>query len=118
MRPTTPLAASPRARYRSALFLTLSLGCALVAGCAYRMPILQGNFLDPGQVEQLQDGMTRSQVMFLLGTPMVPSGFDADRWDYYYYVKARRLQSPQTRRLTVYFKDDKVERVDKTDQKP
>ena len=40
------------------------------------MPIQQGNLLDPSQVAQLEVGMTRSQVSFLLGTPMVPPGFD------------------------------------------
>jgi outer membrane protein assembly factor BamE len=59
--------------------------------------------------------MTRSQVMFLLGTPMVPNGFNTDRWDYYYYVKFNRRIPSQTKRLTVYFKDDKVERVERTD---
>jgi outer membrane protein assembly factor BamE len=77
------------------------------------MPVQQGNFLDPSQVVQLQAGMTRSQVKFLLGTPMVPSGFDSDRWDYYYYDLGTRMKEPITKRLTVYFKDDKVERFDR-----
>ena len=87
----------------------------LAAGCLYHMPIQQGNYLDPGQVEQLQVGMTRPQVRFLLGTPMVPNGFDQDRWDYYYYVKVGRSWEPQTKRLSVWFKDDKVDHVDRSD---
>jgi outer membrane protein assembly factor BamE len=87
----------------------------MAGGCLYHMPIQQGNYLDPGQVEQLQTGMTRSQVRFLLGTPMVPSGFDADRWDYYYYVKVGRVWKPETKRLSVYFKDEKVDHVDRSD---
>ena len=83
------------------------------AGCVYRMPVQQGNFLDPGLVEQLQVGMTRTQVSFLLGTPMIPSGFDADRWDYFYYVNYRRLKKPLTSRLTVYFAEDKVARIER-----
>lgn len=87
------------------------LACALLglSACVYRMPIQQGNFLDKIQVDQLEPGMTRSQVMFLLGTPMVPSGFDADRWDYYYYAKYNKRTPADTVRLTVYFKDDKVD---------
>lgn len=81
-----------------------------LTGCLYRMPIQQGNFLDPPQVAQLETGMTRSQVMFLLGTPMVPTAFDTDRWDYYFSLKTRRLKLPITRRLTVYFENDKVAR--------
>jgi outer membrane protein assembly factor BamE len=93
--------------------LMLAVLLAGVAGCVYRMPVTQGNFLDPGQVEQLQEGMTRSQVSFLLGTPMIPSGFDSDRWDYYYYVNSRRLKQPLTRRLTVFFADDKVSKIER-----
>lgn len=88
----------------------LALGCALLlSGCLYRMPIQQGNVLNPDQVKQLEPGMTRSQVMFLLGTPMVPNGFNTDRWDYYYFVDAGRRFKPETKRLVVWFKDEKVD---------
>lgn len=101
--------------------LPVRLGIAAVAalllmgatGCIYRMPLQQGNFLDPEQVAQLETGMTRSQVMFLLGTPMVPTAFDNDRWDYYYFLKGRPLKEPLKQRLTVYFEDEKVSRVEK-----
>ena len=53
------------------------------------MNIQQGNFLEGRTVDQLQVGMTRSQVRYLLGTPMVPDAFDKERWDYLYYFKQR-----------------------------
>jgi outer membrane protein assembly factor BamE len=85
MRPTSNLPDSHSRARRGALLASLLaaglLACA--SGCIYRMPIQQGNFLDPNQVAQVETGMTRSQVMFLLGTPMVPNGFNTDRWDYY-----------------------------------
>jgi outer membrane protein assembly factor BamE len=84
----------------------------LLQGCVYRMNIQQGNFLEPRAVEQLQVGMTRSQVRYLLGTPMVPDAFDRDRWDYLYYLKKGRLHAPDQRHLIVYFQDDKVSRFD------
>lgn len=118
MRPTpaqAPLSSLQRA-CRLLPKLTLAGLLCLASGCLYRMPIQQGNFLDPNQVAQLETGMTRSQVMFLLGTPMVPNGFNTDRWDYYYYVKgSKRGVAAYTRRLTVYFKDEKVERVERDD---
>jgi outer membrane protein assembly factor BamE len=84
---------------------------ALAAGCLYRMPVQQGNMLEADQVSQLEAGMTRPQVLYLLGTPMVPPGFDNDRWDYYYsYDNYRGFR--ESRRITVWFKDDKVERID------
>lgn len=90
-----------------------ALGVAvLLSGCVYRMNIQQGNYLEPRAVSQLQVGMTRSQVRYLLGTPMVPDAFDRDRWDYLYYLKKGRLRAPEQRHLIVYFQDDKVSKFD------
>jgi outer membrane protein assembly factor BamE len=57
--------------------------------------------------------MTRTQVRYLLGTPMVPDIFDKDRWDYLYYFRKGRLQRPEQRHLAVFFKDEKVTRFDR-----
>jgi outer membrane protein assembly factor BamE len=76
------------------------------------MNIQQGNYLVAESVSQLKEGMTRSQVRFLLGTPMVPDAFDGDRWDYYYFFSSQRFKEPLKRRLTVYFADDKVQRYE------
>lgn len=84
----------------------------LLAACVYRMPIQQGNYLDPAVIAQVQPGMTQSQVRYLLGTPMVPQNFDNARWDYHYYLKEQHLRGPRTGHVTVYFKNDLVERVD------
>jgi len=89
-----------------------------VSGCVYRMSIQQGNYLEPRALDQLQVGMTRSQVRYLLGTPMVPDAFDDDRWDYLYYLKQGRLRTPEQRHLTVYFEEDKVSRIDRHDAAP
>ncbi|HTU67387.1 MAG TPA: outer membrane protein assembly factor BamE [Steroidobacteraceae bacterium] len=92
--------------------ILLSSGALLASGCVYRMSIQQGNYLVTDSVSQLKEGMTRSQVRFLLGTPMVPDAFDNDRWDYYYYFNSRHNKEPLKRRLTVYFQDEKVQRYD------
>ncbi|HEY6453182.1 MAG TPA: outer membrane protein assembly factor BamE [Steroidobacteraceae bacterium] len=85
--------------------------CALSA-CVYRMPIQQGNYLDPAIVAQIKPGMTHSQVRYLLGTPMVPGAFDNARWDYDYYIKTRRLHGPNRGHVTIYFSDNLVARVE------
>jgi outer membrane protein assembly factor BamE len=82
-----------------------------LSGCVYRMPIQQGNYLDPAAIAQVKVGMTHSQVRFLLGTPMVPGAFDDSRWDYDYYLKIRRLRGPATGHATVYFDNNVVARV-------
>ena len=101
-----------RAGIRLAGACLVALLLSGTGGCVYRMTVQQGNFLDPKQVSQLQVGMTRSQVRFLLGTPMLPDAFDRDRWDYLYYQKIGRLKKADQRRLTVFFDEDKVARFE------
>ena len=94
---------------------TIFLACSafFASGCVYKMNIQQGNYLVTDSVSQLKEGMTRSQVRFLLGTPMVPEAFDDSRWDYfYYYYNKRRQSDPLKRRLTVYFADERVQRIE------
>jgi len=86
---------------------------ALLAGCVYRPDIQQGNYLEGKTVDQLQVGMTRTQVRYLLGTPMVPDLFNKDRWDYLYYFVHGRLRRPVQRHLAVFIKDDKVTSFDR-----
>jgi len=90
----------------------LAFGALFTSGCVYKMNIQQGNYLVPDSVSQLKEGMTRSQVRFLLGTPMVPVAFDDSRWDYYYFFNSQKIKKPLKRRLTVYFADDKVARYE------
>jgi outer membrane protein assembly factor BamE len=102
-----------RPALRLAIVIAFAVGVSAVAsGCVYRMWIQQGNYLDPNSVYQLKEGMTRSQVRYLLGTPMVPYTFDDERWDYLYYMRRGRA-APEERRLSVFFADDKVARFEK-----
>ncbi len=103
--------ASARSSAARAL-LALFLGLASQA-CVYRINIQQGNFLDQAAVEQVKPGMTRSQVHYLLGTPMVADSFNKERWDYIYYLKKGRTRHVDSRRVTVYFDGDKVAKLDK-----
>ncbi len=94
----------------------LLLGSALTllaSACVYRINIQQGNYLDQAAVEQVKAGMTRSQVRYLLGTPMVADSFNKERWDYIYYLKKGRTRHVDSRRVTVYFDGEKVARLDK-----
>ncbi len=83
----------------------------------YRPDVPQGNIVTREMVEQLHPGITRDQVRFLLGTPLVASMFHLDRWDYVYHLKRGKGAEVQTRRLTVYFKDGRLERYS-TDEMP
>lgn len=95
--------------YKLLLILLLSLGTT--AGCVYVAPISQGNVLDQEDVDAVETGMTRSQVRFLLGTPMIADPFHADRWDYVYYLKPGRGDAVGRRWVSVVFDGDRVTEV-------
>ena len=77
----------------------------------YRPDIQQGNFVSEEMLAQLKVGQTRDQVKFILGTPLLTDVFHADRWDYPFYL-ARGNGELTKARVTVYFKDDKVDHFD------
>ena len=76
----------------------------------YRMVIQQGNFISQEMVAQLKPGMTREQVRFILGTPLVADIFHADRWDYVFFRESADGKKEQ-RNLSVVFEKDKLARV-------
>jgi outer membrane protein assembly factor BamE len=76
----------------------------------YRMVIQQGNFISQEMVSQLKPGMTKEQVRFILGTPLVNDIFHADRWDYVFFREGADGKREQ-RNLSVVFEKDKLARV-------
>lgn len=97
------------------LVLALLTWIALLAGCVYRPDIQQGNILSAEDVRQVTVGMTRSQVRFLLGTPMVSDPFAPQRWDYVYRMQRGRDPHVDSAHFVVYFDGDKVVRVEMPD---
>ncbi|AZY50057.1 outer membrane protein assembly factor BamE [Bordetella avium] len=94
---------------------TLVLAAAL-AGCSsgkwgfpYRADMQQGNWITQEQVALLQQGMSREQVRFALGSPTLTSVLHADRWDYPYYFKPG-YGKPEERKFTVFFENDRLVR--------
>jgi len=96
-----------------ALALALLLGACAVPKFMqpYRMDIQQGNFVTQDMVSQLKPGMSKEQVRYILGTPLLTDVFHAERWDYVYYLD-RRGQPRDQRRLAVHFQDGKLARLD------
>ncbi len=74
------------------------------------MDIQQGNYISQEMVAQLKLGMTKEQVRYVLGTPLVADIFHADRWDYVYYKDPRR-GTREGRKIAVVFENGKLARV-------
>lgn len=75
----------------------------------YKFDIQQGNFITQQDVARLQVGMTKEQVRFILGTPLLNDAFHSNRWDYVYRLAKANGQTTQSR-YTVVFENDKVSR--------
>ena len=97
-------------RFRAPLIALASLA---LSACVYRIDIQQGNLLDEDDINQVDLGMTRSQVQFLLGTPMIADSFHRDRWDYAYYYRQGRSPDADRRWVVVYFENDRVQRIER-----
>lgn len=100
----------------------LCLACAaLLAGCAmpkpkmpklsFKMPrvhkitVQQGNVITQKMIDRLKPGMTREQVAFVMGEPVVRNTFNQDRWDYVYTIEAPGRFEDE-KRVTLYFEND------------
>jgi len=97
------------------LLLALVTAAAFLGGCVYRPDIQQGNLLTMEDIRKVEVGMSRSQVRFLLGTPMVSDPFAPDRWDYVYRMQYGRERAVITAHFVVWFEGDKVAKVDTLD---
>ena len=85
---------------------------ALVSACsAHKIEVQQGNIVDLEVFEQIEVGMTRQQVRFLLGNPVIIDSFHPDRWDYVYFVTPAGSK-PTPKRLSLHFKDEVLVRID------
>jgi outer membrane protein assembly factor BamE len=77
----------------------------------HRMDIQQGNYVTQDMVAKLKPGMSKAQVRFALGTPLVVDPFHAERWDYI-YVLQKRGKVVEQRRLIVIFENEKLLRLE------
>lgn len=94
-------------RHRPLLIATLMTGLLLNSGCVYRIDIPQGNVVEQKQVEMLRVGMSRAQVEYVLGSPMVEDTFTSSNWYYIYYLR-EGWHEPKQKQLIAHFDGDKL----------
>ena len=96
------------------LLLSLFLLAAVSASSCnilYVQDIEQGNILTQEMIDQVRPGMTRRQVTFILGTPLVADPFHANRWDYYYELIPGDKKAGKKKLITIFFKGDGVSQI-------
>ena len=84
-------------------------GCSLFS--VHKYDVQQGNALEPETVAKLEAGMTPKQIRFLLGNPLITDSYHPERWDYVFSLRDSEGEHTQ-RRLTVYFEDGVVSRIE------
>ena len=92
------------------LFSSLILvGCASLSNFSlvHKPDIQQGNIITPEMVAELKPGMSKRQVRFLLGTPLLIDVFHQERWDYPFTMK-KRNEALEIKRFSVFFKGDEL----------
>ncbi|UTW47662.1 outer membrane protein assembly factor BamE [Bacterioplanoides sp. SCSIO 12839] len=94
-----------------ASILTVLLGIATLAGCAfpgvYKLNVQQGNIVTDDMLAQLETGMTQRQVEYVMGTPVVKTPYQQQRWDYLYSLE-QNDEVTKRYHIRVYFDEQGI----------
>jgi len=91
-------------------FIILCFSIFLTHCALYKVDVQQGNVLTQAMLDQLEIGMPKSKIKFLLGTPLVIDVFHQNRWDYIYSMQSGNEQREQ-RRISLFFEDEKLAQI-------
>ena len=86
-------------------------GCFLIPHVLYKIDVQQGNVVTDEMLDKLREGMTRPQVRFVLGSPLIVDVFRDNRWDYV-YIQRKKGDLVEQKKLTIYFEDDRLMRIE------
>ena len=99
------------------LFILISIFTTLLIACStppklsgYKMDIQQGNDVEEDSISQIKQGMSRTQVQNILGTPLMQDDFHANRWDYVFYLKEAG-KKPVLKSVAIIFNGDSVSQI-------
>ncbi|KGJ93212.1 outer membrane protein assembly factor BamE [Colwellia psychrerythraea] len=94
--------------FRVAIIIT-ALSLSACSSWVFRYDVPQGNYLEQKSIDKLQVGMTKEQVKFILGSPVVVDAFDNDTWNYVYKLKSGRSRDfDMKKQFIINFSNDKL----------
>jgi len=75
--------------------------------CVYKTPVQQGNVLEQDDIDKINPGMSKRQIVFILGTPAIADPFNQDRWE---YINTYKIDGKidKVKKLSLFFTDDKL----------
>lgn len=89
--------------------IAVALSLSACSSWVYRIDIPQGNYLEQKSIDKIQVGMTKEQVKFILGSPVLIDSFDKDTWNYVYRFKSGRSEKLNMQKgFTIKFEEDKL----------
>ncbi len=98
----------------SVSLLSLSLlSCSTILNhlpYVYTIYINQGNIIDQAMIDQLRPNMTKRQVLYVMGTPMLADFFHENRWDYIYQIK-KGGEDVEKKAISIFFENDKIKGI-------
>jgi len=109
----SPLARATQRLMLVAFVFLLGACSSLKFPGVYKVTIFQGNIIDGEKLDQVEVGMTKRQVQYLLGTPLAVDTFNQDRWDYY-YSRRKGENKPIEKRFTAFFEGETLVRYEGT----
>lgn len=108
---------------KNLIFIAILIDLMTLSGCTSWLPephkidIQQGNRVNQEELNKLKLGMTRKQVKFVLGSPLLQDSFHQDRWDYIYYLKPGKGKTRHSK-ISLYFEGDQLIRIDDSQYHP
>ena len=91
------------------IIITTALSLSACSSWVYRIDIPQGNYLEQKSIDKIQMGMTKEQVKFILGSPVVVDAFNNDTWNYIYRFKSGISKKMDVQKsFTIKFENDKL----------
>ncbi|HET8706081.1 MAG TPA: outer membrane protein assembly factor BamE [Pseudomonadales bacterium] len=101
------------------LILLTALFAGNLAGCSsvhfpgvFKIDIGQGNIINEDMIAKLKPGMTKHQVLYVMGSPMVQDTYAPDRWDYFYSLVKGKSEEVKKKHLILYFKGEELVKIE------
>ena len=92
-------------------FIALSL--ITLSACVYRLDVQQGNEITSEMISQVEPGMSKREVVKILGYPLINDPFNKDRWDYYYSLTpGKKRKATERASATLIFDGDSLKSID------
>ena len=96
----------------TATILATLIAISITTGCVYRVDVQQGNEINQSLIDQVSEGMTKREVIRLLGFPLINDPFNRDRWDYFYSLKDGKTQKVSQQSATLIFSEDELQSIE------